>query len=416
MDTSSYENSEQHPQNSGAPSLPSLPSLRNITPNQRRHSINQMMASQTGSYQGWIRSIDDHEKAMKEYFALNDCQQGNCTDFPTSNERQRRLIKTLFEAALDTSQAYEPLNAHSVKRIQRGAFTDVEYELVLWPLLISIRESQKGHCQLAHYKNGKNGKNPNVYLTFTERFDAVMDALRSSKDLVLSLFKDATYAHRLAWRPEAELRSKVTNRKFRDREGVQYPMDIPAAIEDIEDIEDIDDIDGIPAAIENDIKAEPNVQQLELNVELPRGVKKRSATPEGEPTANKRNRYAQPEVSPEPGNIELGASFFDINMDGMDAPSRSSSSQFSHPDGTLVPDNKPEQLAAQAPPPQQEDSVPYMGRVQENQRYGFNMLVDDGEEYLARDFHFQTPQEELWPDLDISEFMDFAAMQRDGLI
>ncbi|KAI0835652.1 hypothetical protein F5Y06DRAFT_299481 [Hypoxylon sp. FL0890] len=156
------------------------PSIPNSQLNQP--SMEQMMASKTSSYQGLIRGTEDLGEVDKRYLAIHNRQESDSSDFPLEAKDQQHLIKTLFEAACDCSQAYEPESSQSMKKIKNGSYTDLELELVLWHLLLSIRDAQVG--QFHH-------------------------ALKSSKDVVVSLFKDATFKHRLAWRPKIELNNTI---------------------------------------------------------------------------------------------------------------------------------------------------------------------------------------------------------------
>ncbi|KAI0138617.1 hypothetical protein F4776DRAFT_670480 [Hypoxylon sp. NC0597] len=227
-------------------------------PEPTRPPMDQMMETSTGSFRGWIRSINDFHQVNDQYLHIHDRPRGNCSDFPLDANEQLQLIKALFEAAQDCSQIYEPENSQSAKRIRQNSYTDVEFELVLWPLLMSTRDAQVGECKIPNYFS--SGDPPyNAYGSFMERFDAVRNALKSSKDVVVSLFKDATYKHRLAWRPKTELSQKATNRKLNGNRDVQNVI-------------------GARIAKENGIKANENGELVDRNGQKYGSVKKRSAS------------------------------------------------------------------------------------------------------------------------------------------
>ncbi|OTA97773.1 hypothetical protein M434DRAFT_379129 [Hypoxylon sp. CO27-5] len=226
-------------------------------PNPSQPPLDQMMETSTGRFQGWIRNIDDFHQVNHQYLQILDRPRGNCSDFPLDPNEQLQLVKALFEAAQDCSQIYEPEDSQSVTRIQQNIDTDVEFELVLWPLLMSTRDAQVGKCNLPNYVCC--GKLPyNSYDSFMERFNAVHTALKSSKDVVISLFKDDTFKHRLAWKPEMELNQKITNRKVNGKRDVQTTI-------------------GARIARENGIKANQNGELVDRNGQLYGNVKKRSA-------------------------------------------------------------------------------------------------------------------------------------------
>ncbi|OTA60699.1 hypothetical protein K449DRAFT_435094 [Hypoxylon sp. EC38] len=182
----------------------------------------------TGTYQGFIEDEADFERVKREYLSRHDVAKEEVTDFPRSADQQRQLIKAMFEAARDCSNTYEPSGIQSVKRVQSNAFTDLELELVLWPLLISARSAQEGRCRLPRYVSSRASQY-NDYGSFMERFSAIVDALRLSKALVLSLFKDATFIDRLAWRPKHELDLKVANRKVNDDRDARLTVALQVA-------------------------------------------------------------------------------------------------------------------------------------------------------------------------------------------
>ncbi|KAI1413049.1 hypothetical protein F5Y13DRAFT_189850 [Hypoxylon sp. FL1857] len=232
------------------------------------------MDSATGVYQGFISNTADYERVKREYLSRSDIAQEEVTDFPQTAEQQRGLVKIMFEAAQDCSQTYEPSESQSVRRIQSGAYTDVEWELILWPLLMSARSAQEGHCQLPRYL-GCKAPQYNAYGSFTERFHAILDSLRLSKALVLSLFKDATFINRLAWRPKSELSLKATNRKLNEDRNAQNAI-------------------GLRVANRDGIKADENGTLVDASGRVYGNVKKRSAALEDTlARSKKRSRNSQ---------------------------------------------------------------------------------------------------------------------------
>ncbi|KAI2777900.1 hypothetical protein F4815DRAFT_495035 [Daldinia loculata] len=230
--------------------------------------MEQMMASTSGTYQGLIRDFGHFRQVNDQYLKIHNRPRGDCSDFPLGPREQQQLVKLLFEAAHDCSQTYEPEGSQSVRRIKQGSYTDIEFELVLWPLLLSTRDAQMGQCRLPNYLYCKEPPY-NSYGSFMERFTAVCDALRLSKDVVVSLFKDATFKHRLGWRPRTELNQKATNRKLNGERDIQNAI-------------------GIRVAQENGIKASKNGELVDKNGQSYGNVKKRSAMLENKITKTKK--------------------------------------------------------------------------------------------------------------------------------
>ncbi|KAI1781327.1 hypothetical protein F4818DRAFT_436521 [Hypoxylon cercidicola] len=211
-------------------------------------SIPQMMSSSTGTFQGWIGSIQEYEDLKTQYLCIrdktstsdddddddnnNNNNNNNNNDFPKLDHDQKQLVRGIVEAALylDLKKIYEPRTSQSVNKIQERRYTDFEWELVAWPLLFSINEAQRGKCQLPNYL-GSNMLARDEYKTFTERYEAVLLALRSSKDVAVSLFKDDMFLHRLAWAPRKELAIKVRNRSANDVKNNQNKVGLRTAIQ-----------------------------------------------------------------------------------------------------------------------------------------------------------------------------------------
>ncbi|KAI8966276.1 hypothetical protein F5Y11DRAFT_365858 [Daldinia sp. FL1419] len=235
--------------------------------------MKEMLGSKTGTYQGMIQDFAHFRQVHDQYLNMHNRRGGDCSDFPMSQQGQQILVKQLFEAANDYTQTYEPEDSQGIKRLKRGDYADLEFELVLWPLLMSTRDAQQGQCRLPNYLYRKEPPF-NTYGSFTERFHAVCDALRTSKDVVTSLFKDATFKHRLAWRPRTEL-NKATNRKLNSERDVQNAI-------------------GIRMAQEKGIKATKDGELIGKDGQRYGTVKKRSTTFESKVTkAKKRGRQSK---------------------------------------------------------------------------------------------------------------------------
>ncbi|KAI0122351.1 hypothetical protein F4814DRAFT_458028 [Daldinia grandis] len=250
--------------------------------------MEQMMSSNSGAYQGLIRDFGHFRQVNDQYLKIHNRPRGDCSDFPLAPQEQQQLVKLLFEAAHDCSQTYEPEGSQSFRRIHQGSYTDIEFELVLWPLLLSTRDAQMGQCRLPNYLYCKEPPY-NSYGSFMERFTAVCDALRLSKDVVVSLFKDATFKHRLGWRPRTELNQKATNRKLNGERDVQNAI-------------------GIRVAQENGIKATKSGELVDKNGQSYGNVKKRSTAFEEKITKTRKRgrdlKRPKPSDSPDTPNIE----------------------------------------------------------------------------------------------------------------
>ncbi|KAI1452467.1 hypothetical protein F4805DRAFT_447375 [Annulohypoxylon moriforme] len=220
--------------------------------------MGEMMNTKTGTFQSWIQNINDFHQVNKEYLQIHDRRGGDNSDFPLDAKKQQELVKALFEAANDCSQTFEPEGSLILKRIQQRYYADLEFELALWPLLMSIRDAQAGQCNIPNYHSSKFPAY-NVYGSFIERFDAVYEALKSSKDVVASLFKDDTFKHRLAWRPKSELSTKVVNRKHHTNRDIQIHV-------------------GTRTILQNDIKPTANGELVDRNGQTYGSIRKRTAT------------------------------------------------------------------------------------------------------------------------------------------
>ncbi|KAI1781328.1 hypothetical protein F4818DRAFT_451462 [Hypoxylon cercidicola] len=172
--------------------------------------IDRMMESRTGAYQGLIQDANNFEEVMDQYLRRNNVAEQDCRDFPPGDEQQRQLVREMIEASHDCSK--EPLRSQNKGRIQQKHWADLEWELIMWRLLLSIRDAQSGVCNLPRYSSSAD-QPFETYETFSERFGVVLEALRLSKDIVASLFKDSMFVHRLAWKPRSELEQKARNRK-----------------------------------------------------------------------------------------------------------------------------------------------------------------------------------------------------------
>ncbi|OTA97771.1 hypothetical protein M434DRAFT_379127 [Hypoxylon sp. CO27-5] len=222
-----------------------------------KRSDERPMGSTTGVYQGLIKDATDYERVKKEYTSRYDLALKAVTDFPENAEQQRGLIKVMLEAAQDCSCIYELPDSQSLQRIQSRAYSDLEWELMLWPLLTSARSAQEGRCRLARYVDCK-APPYNPYESFMDRFNAIVDALRTSKAVVMSCFRDATFIDRLAWRPRNELRSKAANRKLNNKR-------------------DEDNAIGVLVASRDGIKPDENGLLVDQNGQVYGSTKKRSA-------------------------------------------------------------------------------------------------------------------------------------------
>ncbi|KAI1144263.1 hypothetical protein F5Y05DRAFT_407663 [Hypoxylon sp. FL0543] len=258
----------------GLPQNTALPASSAPISEPTRRPATEAMDSTTGVYQGFITNPADFERVRREYLSRNDIAREEVTDVPQTAEEQRGLIKKMFEAAQDCSQTYEPSQSQSVRRIQSGAYTDVEWELILWPLLMSACSAQEGRCQLPRYLGCKIPQY-NAYESFTERLNAIVEALRLSKALVVSLFKDSTFIDRLAWRPKSELSLKATNRKLNENRDIQNAV-------------------GLRVVNRDGIKADEEGRLVDPSGRVYGNVKKRSAVLEDTlARSKKRSRNSQ---------------------------------------------------------------------------------------------------------------------------
>ncbi|KAI0882057.1 uncharacterized protein GGS22DRAFT_196218 [Annulohypoxylon maeteangense] len=235
-----------------------LPPLENPQTTETPSQMDTMMATRTGTFQSWIQNIDDCHKVNKIYLQIHNRPEWDHSEFPSDAKKQQELVKRLFDAANDCSNIFEPEGSRGLKRIQQRTYSDLEFELVLWPLLMSIHDAQGGRCNLPNY-HSSTASVYNVYNTFKERFDGVCEALKSSKDIVVSLFQDEIFKHRLAWRPKSELAQKAANRKVNSHRSTKVSI-------------------GSRIIVENDIKATADGKLVDRDGQTYGSVPKQTAT------------------------------------------------------------------------------------------------------------------------------------------
>ncbi|KAI5855068.1 hypothetical protein GGS23DRAFT_618983 [Durotheca rogersii] len=177
-----------------------------------------MMESAVGEFQGFIKRPGDFEVIMREYLSLHNKDTTRAIGMPTTFGEKRNLVRALFDACHDFGQIYEPAHGQSVKRLQNGYYTDLENELILWKLLESICEAQRGHCLIPQYSNCRD-RAYDHYDNFQARFNSTIEALRSSKDLVASLFSNEQFL-------------KATNRNLNNKRDMQKAIGMHVAARD----------------------------------------------------------------------------------------------------------------------------------------------------------------------------------------
>ncbi|KAL7626475.1 hypothetical protein AAE478_003247 [Parahypoxylon ruwenzoriense] len=195
-----------------------------------RPSMEEMMQSKTKEFRGWIQGMDDYEAVLRAYLSIHNKPEQTANDFPTTTDQQTQLIGVLFDACHNCDNILEKPQGQSAMRVKGNSYSDLEWEIVLWPLLMSIIDAQRGICRIPNYLNCR-GPVSNSYNSFMDRFNAVVDSLKASKDLTVSLFRDSMFIHRLAWRPEAEKQTKVNNRGLNERRDVANKLGIRVALD-----------------------------------------------------------------------------------------------------------------------------------------------------------------------------------------
>ncbi|XDG01363.1 hypothetical protein ABKA04_000978 [Annulohypoxylon sp. FPYF3050] len=101
-------------------------------------NLEKMMTARTGTFQSLIKNIQDWHEVHNAYLRINDTAEYDHHEFPSDEKKQRELVKALFEAAQDCSKIVEPEESRAAKHIQQKRYTDLEFELVLWPLLVGL--------------------------------------------------------------------------------------------------------------------------------------------------------------------------------------------------------------------------------------------------------------------------------------
>ncbi|KAI0901647.1 hypothetical protein F4806DRAFT_490120 [Annulohypoxylon nitens] len=150
--------------------------------------------------------MKDYHVLKVQYLSLHQQYRDPISyeDIPSHPVNQSQLVQSMFEAAYDITRTYEHAKSLPIQDILNKKHTDVEYELVLWQLLESIGNAQRGICRLPNYLDCGEPLYEE-YGSFGERFDT------TSKEIVRQLFRDSMFADKLAWRPRHELRGIVKN-------------------------------------------------------------------------------------------------------------------------------------------------------------------------------------------------------------
>ncbi|XXG96860.1 hypothetical protein Hte_003151 [Hypoxylon texense] len=174
----------------------------------------------TGGYHALIQDENHLAIAKDQYLSLGNVGGQNCNDYPQEAHDQQQLVRRLVEASHDCSNIFEPASAQAVKHIQQGKWSDWEWEIIMWTLLVSVRDAQSGVSKLPGYSSTK-GQRYEKYESFGDRFRVVLDAVSLSKDIVVSLFRDSAFTNRLAWMPKSEMDRKARNRKGNDDKALQ---------------------------------------------------------------------------------------------------------------------------------------------------------------------------------------------------
>ncbi|KAI3320176.1 hypothetical protein HD806DRAFT_538734 [Xylariaceae sp. AK1471] len=159
-----------------------------------------------------IQSFNDMREKKRFYLAMNDISGTETADIPTKDSQRQGLVSQLFSAFYDGSETIDGPGSNPYRAImEKNYYPEGAVHLMLWELLECIENAQRGKCDLPTWYTA-NGPAYQTCESFVERFAAVLTALKESKASCCSLFKDASFAARVAWNPAKEYKRKQTNK------------------------------------------------------------------------------------------------------------------------------------------------------------------------------------------------------------
>jgi len=148
------------------------------------------------------------------YFSLLQNEQyqlRNVEGFPQTAASQQKLIQELHDALLDCSEIIETTTKTNrdpifVMRLKTGHYSKLDIEKALFKLLIAVGRATNGRISIANRYTAVEHHN-----TFKSRFDAVVKALKYSKNLCKQVV-DPHFIDKLADSPSAQIKLKKSNK------------------------------------------------------------------------------------------------------------------------------------------------------------------------------------------------------------
>lgn len=109
----------------------------------RGPTLQDMFSLSTGTYQGLFKNRQQ-AKDFRKYIYMNMHKRApaNCNDYPRDDDERRQLVKGLVNAAQDCTRIYEDPTSRSLKKVQQRNYLDVEWESVIWTLLVRFSCNQ----------------------------------------------------------------------------------------------------------------------------------------------------------------------------------------------------------------------------------------------------------------------------------
>ncbi|RWA04316.1 hypothetical protein EKO27_g10789 [Xylaria grammica] len=167
--------------------------------------------------------IANPDHAMQECLGLmeryNAVPQVVATDIPDLRTDGQRWVERLYNAVYDFSQTSEnPKSIHYMNLLKEDYYPEGIMHILLWYLLTTIVEAQKGNCLMKPWLSAEYPAYRN-YPTFAARFKDVEYVLRTSKACCGSLYSVLDFAARMAWNPPRELNRK---RRGKNRHAAEH--------------------------------------------------------------------------------------------------------------------------------------------------------------------------------------------------
>ncbi|KAK7926673.1 hypothetical protein PG985_003671 [Apiospora marii] len=184
------------------------PPLTTEVINSRRDAVNQHFVPIFHNPQQAVESYDNWLQSRNQDIAPGSNDQRLNMLGPDTQD----LVRRLYEAFRNVEGAYEGRDAQGQfsKAVSKAVLDtpNLDVEILLSVLLKKIESSQEGKNEFPPTYGDKPYQ---AYDSFTQRFEAVEEVLKSSKLVCKNIITNQDWLFRLAWNPDAELKRKNQN-------------------------------------------------------------------------------------------------------------------------------------------------------------------------------------------------------------